>query len=206
MACIILSTDQGLQTSLNSMEQLMVDFAQEFGEKCGIFSMLDSLIDAAKDFLEPLEQAMKKVTDVISKVYNQIKSVLDGFVGLLQEGLDLIKGAIASALNMFNEVIGAINGAMDQLRSAIGQATNALASALCNTLNSAITGMPSDVVLKTPGLLAVKEFDKIDPRKGIKDALLKSGIMQQKALIENQVNRLNDIGNIPNIRKYACTS
>ena len=205
MACIILSTDQGLQTSLNSMEQLMVNFAEEFGEKCGIFSMLDSLLDAAKDFLEPLEQAMKKVTDVISKFYNSIKSVLDGFLGLLQEGLDLVKAAIAQALNVFNEVISAINGSLDSLRQAIGQATNALASALCNTLSSAITGMPSDVVLKTPGLLAVKAFDKIDPRNGIKKVLMDSGVMQQKALIEFQANRLDNIANLPNIRRYACS-
>lgn len=205
MACIILSTDQGLQTSLNSMEQLMANFALEFGEKCGIFSMIDSLVDAAKDFLEPLEQAMKKVTDVISKFYNSIKSVLDGFVGLLQEGLNLVKNALSAALNVFNEVIGAINGAVDALRQAIGQATNALASALCNTLNSAITGMPSDVVLKTPGLLAVQAFDKVDPRNGIKKALLDSGIMQQKALIENSVSRLDNLANIPNIRRYACS-
>lgn len=205
MACIILSTDQGLQTSLNSMEQLMANFALEFGEKCGIFSMLDSLLDAAKDFLEPLEQAMKKVTDVISKFYNSIKGVLDGFIGLLQEGLDLVKAAIAQALNVFNEVIGAIDGALDAMRQAIGQATNALASALCNTLNSAITGMPSDVVLKTPGLLAVQAFDKIDPRNGIKQALMDSGVMQQKALIEFQASRLDDLANVPNIRQFACT-
>jgi uncharacterized protein YoxC len=186
MACIILSTDQGLQTQLNSMETLMVDFAQEFGEK--------------------LEQAMKKITDVITKFYNQIKGVLNNFIGLLQEGLDLIKGVINDALSVFNSVISAVNGALDSLRQAIGQATNALASALCNTLNSAITGMPSDVVLKTPGLLAVKEFDKIDPRKGIKDALLNSGVMQQKALIENQVKQLDNLNLIPNIRRFACTT
>lgn len=201
--CVSLGDDPEIIGYLDQMDVLLTSFALEFGQKCGLFSMLDSILDAAKDFVEPLEQAMKQVTDAISAVYKELKKILDQFTALVEEGIALLKTALGAALALIDEVVNQVNGLIDGLFSLVAEAANALASALCNTLNSAITGMPSDVVLKTPGLVAATALDAALPQEFLKQAM-QDRANAAKADILGAVQSLDNITRLPNLRAYAC--
>ena len=201
--CVVLGNDPEIIGYLDQTEVLMTAFALEFGEKCGLFSMIDSILDAAREFLEPLEQAMKVVTDAIKEVYNQLKKIVDQFVGLLEEGVALLRAALVGALAVINEVINLVNGLIDGLFALVAEATNALASALCNTLNSAITGIPSDIVLKTPGLLAAATLDRAVPAEFLKQAVQARANTAKDGIL-TAVRGLDAITRLPDLRAYAC--
>lgn len=201
--CIALGKDPEIIGYLDQTEVLMTAFALEFGEKCGLFSMLDSILDAAKEFVEPLEQAMKVVTDAISAVYKELKKIIDQFVGLLEEGVALLRAALIAALAIINEVVNQVNGLIDGLFALVAEATNALASALCNTLNSAVTGLPSDIVLKTPGLLAAATLDRSVPAEFLKQAMQERALAAQGGIL-NAIGQLDTITRLPDLRAYAC--
>ena len=201
--CVSLGDDPEIIGYLDQMDVLLTSFALEFGQNCGLFSMLDSLLDAAKEFVEPLEQAMKVVTDAISAVYKELKKILDQFTALIEEGIALLKTALGAALALIDEVVNQVNGLIDGLFSLVAEAANALASALCNTLNSAITGMPSDVVLKTPGLVAATALDAALPQQFLKQAI-EERANAAKADIVGAVQSLDNITRLPNLRAYAC--
>lgn len=202
--CVILGEDTELIGYLDQTETLLTAFALEFGEKCGLFSMIDSLLDAAKDFVEPLEQALKTITDAISKVYNELKRVFDQVLAVVEEGLAILKSAMVAALAIIDEVVNRVNALVDGLFALVAEAANALASALCNTLNSAITGMPSDVVLKTPGLAAAAALDAAVPQEFLKQAMQERANAAKGEILES-IQQLDAVTNLPNLRAYACT-
>lgn len=201
--CYNLKGDAEIVAFLSETEALMTTFALEFGEKCGIFSTIDSILDAAKDFVEPLEQAMKQITDALSKLYREVQKVVDQLVGLVEEGLTLLKEFLVLAAAAVTAAVATVNALIDGLGSLIAQATNALASALCNTLNSALTGLPSDVVLKSPGLIAATLYDRSDPVQFLKQAM-SEGANQIKGDIINAVAEIDRFTSPPNLRKYTC--
>lgn len=201
--CVSLENDPEIYGYMDQMDALLTAFALEFGQKCGLFSMLDSILDAAKEFVEPLEQAMKVVTDAISAVYKELKRILQQFKALIEEGVALLKAALGAALALIDEVVGLVNGLVDGLFSLVAEAANALASALCNTLNSAITGMPSDIVLKTPGLVAATALDAAVPQEFLKQAI-QTRANAAKADILEATKRLDSITKLPDLNRYQC--
>ena len=201
--CYNLKGDAEIVAFLSETEALMTAFALEFGEKCGIFSTVDALLDAAREFLEPLEQAMKQVLDVVKNIYNEVKKIVDQFVGLVLDGLNLLKAFLLTVSAAITAAVALVNSLVDSLGALIAEATNALASALCNTLNSAITGLPSDVILKTPGLAAAAFFDRSDPVQFLKQAMAE-GSAKIKDDIMSAVTSLDNLTSPPNLRQYAC--
>lgn len=204
-ACLAVGRDTELTLFLNDTETLLKDFALEFGQKCGIFNAVDTLLDEAKEFVKPLEDALKKVTDIAADFYKKLKDVFSQIAGLVEEGMALLKEAIATGVALINSAISAINEAVDTLSAAIVQATNALASAVCNTLSEAITGLPSDVKLETPGLLAAEAFDKADIKGSLKKAVADAGVFAAKDKLLAAANSLDDLAQLPDLRKFTCT-
>lgn len=206
VVCVDLSANTQIIAHLSEAETLAASFALEFGSKCGIFSSVDALTDAASEFLEPLENAMKEVTDSISAVIGALNDVLSQFQYLTNEAIALIDSFMTSAMSALNTAITAIDGLVDDIAAEVASATNALSSALCNTLNSAITGLPSNVVLNTPGLLAVTTLDKNNPADFLKNAMGEA-VGNLKFDILNEVSdlQLALVDAIPDLTSYVCT-
>ena len=203
--CLAVGSDTELTIFLNDTETLLKDFVEEFGKNCGIFNTVDTLLDEAREFVKPLEDAIKKVTDIASDFYNKINDVFSQISGLVQEGMALLKEAIAEGIALINNTINIINEAVDVLTSAIVQATNALANAACNTLSEALTGVPSDVKLKSPGALAAAAFDRADIKGSLKRAVADAGVFAAKDKLINAANELDNLAQLPDLRKFSCS-
>lgn len=202
--CVVLKGNAFITAVLTPLEALMVSAALEVGKKCSIASTLDSFL--GEDFKEALESGFKAVLDAASTLYNTIQSAISTYNALQEDGLNLLKGALDSAYSLINNTLLNLDYLVGEIAKFIANAVNAVLSATCNTLNSAITGLPSAVTLTQPGIaVAAKVLQTGNIQKFVGEMLEKQGVRNIKASIINARNGLNNITPIPNLKQYICT-
>jgi hypothetical protein len=213
--CIIMANDISVQALLTPIEAAMATFALEFGQKCSILSAVDNFL--GDDFRKNTEQAIKDVSNAASTLYKGVKSAIAAVNAITAEGLAILLGVINSAWGMINSAIAAVNTAIDQVADAMISSVNAATSALCNELNSALTGLPSDVTLKSPGLLAAQIVkDKIaalnpnaspvfTPKALIAGMLDNLGVKNLRNSMTAAAQALASVPKVPDLKSYVCT-
>lgn len=213
--CIIMADDLSVQALLTPIEAAMATFALEFGQKCSILSAVDNFL--GDDFRKNTEQAIKDVSNAASTLYKGVKSAIAAVNAITAAGLAILLGVINSAWNMIDAAIAAVNTAVDQIADAMISSVNASASALCNELNSALTGLPSDVTINSAGLLAAQVVkDQIaaltpgstpvlTPKALIGGMLDNLGVKDLRNSMVSAAQGLASVPMVPDLKPYVCT-
>lgn len=213
--CIIMADDLSVKALLTPIEAAMATFALEFGQKCSILSAVDNFL--GDDFRKNTEQAIKDVSNAASTLYKGVKSAIAAVNAITAAGLAILLGVINSAWNMIDAAIAAVNTAVDQIADAMISSVNASTSALCNELNSALTGLPSDVTINSAGLLAAQVVkDKIaaltpgsipvlTPKALIGGMLDNLGVKNLRNSMVSAAQGLASVPMVPDLKPYVCT-
>lgn len=202
--CVVLKGNAFITAVLTPLEALMVSAALEVGKKCSIASTLDSFL--GEDFKEALETAFKAVLDAASTLYKSIQSVISTYNALLEDGLNILKSSLDAAYALINNTLLNLDFLVGEIAKFIANAVNAVLSAGCNTLNSAVSGLPSAVTLTQPGIaVATGLLQTGNIQKFVANMLEKQGVKNIKNSIINSRNSLNNIVPIPNLKPYICT-
>lgn len=199
--CISLKGNPVITVALTPLETAMLDFVGEFGKNCSVFSTVDNFLG---DFKEQAEGALKDIISTATSIFNEVQNVINSINGLLQEGINLLVGYINTAVNAIEAAVAAVQTVMNAIENAIVDATNSLASAACNALNTAITGMPSDVKIQSAGIVASELLDKANPQKFIGGMMDKLGVKDMKNDLLDAALQVSKLPKIPNLKTYYC--
>lgn len=197
--CIKVATSEVIIANLDQYSALMLSAALEFGEKCSILSTLDSFL--GDDLKQLGEDAFKAVMDTLRNTYNTVKAIN----GLIAAGITELSNYLTSVYNLiFNQLLSARN-LMNILTGFIIDAVNTVATQACNTLNEAVTGMPSDVKIQNAGLAAAAAVNKTGkPQEMIKKLLQQRAITDAKNGFKDVISSLRTIPKLPNLSPYIC--
>jgi hypothetical protein len=210
-----MADDISVQALLTPIEAAMATFALEFGQKCSILSAVDNFL--GDDFRKNTEGAIKDVANAASTLYKGVKSAIAAVNAITDAGLAVLLGVINTAWNMVNSAIAAVNAAVDQIADAMISSVNAATSALCNELNSALTGLPSDVTINSAGLLAAQVVkDRIaalnpnsipvfTPKALIAGMLDNLGVKNLRNSMTAAAQALASVPRVPDLKPYICT-
>lgn len=213
--CIIMADDLSVKALLTPIEAAMATFALDFGKKCSILSAVDNFL--GDDFRKNTEQAIKDVSNAASTLYKGVKSAIAAVNAITAEGLAVLLGVINTAWSMIDSAIAAVNTAIDQAADAMISSVNAAASAACNELNTALTGLPSDVTINSAGLLAaqvVKDkiaslnpgaIPNITPKAFITGMLDNLGVKDLRNTLTAAAQKLASVPKVPDLKPYVCT-
>lgn len=199
--CISLKNNLTVTAALGPLETAMLDLVGDFGKNCSVFSTIENFLG---DFKEDAEKALKDVINTATSIFNSVQNLINSVNGLLQEGIDLLVGFINSAVSAIDAAVAGIKSIVDSIENAIVSATDALASAACNALNTAITGLPSDVKLQSPGIVAAQLLDKAKPQEFVSGMLKNLGLNDKKNQLLEKALNVSKIPKIPNLKNYYC--
>lgn len=199
--CLVLAEEPSILFITSQLKADILKVASEFGSKCGVFGMLG---DTGKN----LEKAMKKLIEAYTWLYNKIRDTINTINGMIAEGVALLYGAIQTALELLTGILNGINAVIDNAIDILAKAVKDLASALCSGVKTALTGVPSDVVLSTPGLMFLAYAEANDPREFLQRSLMRQGVDAINDQIQGPLNQLANFQNtylFPDFATYICT-
>lgn len=201
--CLALSTSNVfIRTS--ELGNLMIQAASEFGQQCSILSTVNSFMN--DDLKDTAEDAYKSVMNASKDAYNTAQGIIKTYNYLTQQGIDELNSYIDSAYNTIFTNFLSMNALMNIMTNFVVDSVNTVATTACNTLNEAVTGIPSDVKIQNAGLAAAGALKKSGkPQELIRDLLNQRGIKDLKKQFSDAKAALNNIQKVPNLPKYVCT-
>lgn len=211
--CVSLRGDIRLSAFMSSTEASLLAVASEFGSNCSVFGTLGSLAGDT-GLKQALSESVKAVTDAVNTARNAVMQALSGIAGLLEEGMILLYAALDGIQGAINTAFSVMNSAISGLRDLIANALNAVSTAGCSILSSALSGMPTNVKMMTPGYLAASAFEASGVRqnanKMLSQMIKSSGIGNVAGTIGGAAATLNGalgttLGSITALNSYVCT-
>jgi hypothetical protein len=201
--CLDLATSN-VFIKTSELGNLMIQAATEFGQQCSILSTVNSFMN--DDLKDTAEDAYKGVMNASRDVYNTAKNITSSYNYLTQAGIDELNSYIDGAYNTIFTNFLSMNALMNTMTDFVVDSVNTVATQACNTLNEAVTGIPSDVQLQNPGLAAAAALKKSGkPQEKIRELLNNRGIKDLKKQFQDAKTALNNIPRAPRLEKYKCT-
>lgn len=201
-ACLNLSTSQ-IFVKVDEFTALMISAALELGEKCSILSTADSFLN--DDLKQLAEDAFKAVMDASRDIYNTLKNTIRTINYLTAAGIAALDSFLNDAYSLiFGQLLNA-RALMNTLAGFIIDAVNTVATQACNTLNEAVSGLPSDVRIQNAGLAAAAAVFKTGkPQEAIKNLLQQRAIKELKEGFRDAKAALRDVPRLPNLSPFVC--
>ena len=201
-ACLNLSTSQ-IFVKVDEFTALMIATALELGEKCSILSTADSFLN--DDLKQLAEDAFRAVMDTSRDVFNGLKSIIATINYITDVGIAILDAYLTAAYNLiFGQLLNA-RTLMNTLAGFIIDSVNTVATQACNTLNEAVTGLPSDVKIQNAGLAAAAAvFRTGKPQEAIRNLLQQRAIKELKQGFSDAKSALRNVPALPNLSPYVC--
>jgi len=200
--CVNLSTSNVFIVT-DQITALMIEAATEIGQQCSILSTVNSFLN--DDLKDTAEDAYKAVMNASKDLYNTAQDVIKTYNYLTEAGIAELNGYLDLAYNTIFTNFLNMNSLMNAITNLVVDSVNSVATAACNTLNEAVTGLPSDVKIQNAGLAAAAALNKTGkPQELIRDLLNQRGIKDLKKQFSDAKSALNDIPRLPNLPKFVC--
>lgn len=200
--CVNLSTSNVFVVT-DLVTALMIQAATEFGQQCSILSTVNSFMN--DDLKDTAEDAYKSVMNASKDLYNTAQDVIKTYNYLTDVGIAELNSYLDGAYNIIFTNFLNMNTLMNTITGLVIDSVNTVATAACNTLNEAVTGLPSDVKIQNAGLAAAAALNKTGkPQELIRDLLNQRGIKDLKKQFSDAKSALNSIPRLPNLPKYVC--
>jgi hypothetical protein len=192
---------------LDSMKDQLVAFAEDLGQKCSILGGLDSLLEIEEKFRGPFEEALVKIGEVGSKVFEEYNKIIQEVQHVYEEGIALLQEAITEINDAVNYAVTKINEAVDFLADSMLKAGGAVAAVLCDTLGPVLAGLPPAVVAASAlvgAYVAADAANLKDPKKVAQELLNKLDLDSKLEELQEYMDPLNNLPELPDLSEYIC--
>lgn len=192
---------------LENMKDELKTFAEGLGQKCSILGGLDSLIDEEDKFRKPFEEALAKIGEVATQIYEGYNQLLTDIIYAYEEGVALLQEVVTEINNAVNYAITKVNEAVDYLANQLLNVSNAVTAVLCDILGPVISGLPGPVKAASQLLAAyaVAEIEKqTDPQVIAKKMLDELDIDSKLEELQEYMDPLNNLPELPDLSEYIC--
>ena len=192
---------------LDNMKDQLVSFAEGLGQKCAILGGLDDLIEIEDKFRGPLEEALKEIGEVSSKIFKEYNDLLTEVTNAYEEGVALLQEAITEINDAINFAVNKVNEAVDYLADQLLKAGGAVALALCDTLGPVLSGLPPAVVAASALVTAYVAADVIkenDPKLIAQKLLDKLDLDSKLDELNGYMDPLRNLPSLPDLSEYIC--
>jgi hypothetical protein len=192
---------------LGNMKDELVAYAEGLGQKCSVLGGLDSLLEEEDKFRKPFEDALAKIGEVASKVYEEYNNIMQQIINVYEEGIALLQAGITAINDAVNYAITKVTQAVDFITKALVDVSNAVTAALCDVLGPVISRLPGPIKAASQLLTAyaVAQIEKeTNPQRIAKKLLDQLNLDSVLEELQEYMDPLNNLPELPDLSEYIC--